>query len=89
MAWKVRLSDHARKDLKKLDRKVATRILRFFHERIEGGKDPRSIGAALVGSELGEFWKYRIGDWRAICSIQDDVVVVLVLMIQNRNQVYK
>lgn len=89
MAWKVRLSDRARKDLKKLDRQVATRILRFFHERIEGGKDPRSIGAALVGSELGEFWKYRIGDWRAICSIQDDVVIVLVLTVQNRNQVYK
>ena len=89
MAWKVRLSDRARKDLKKFDRKVATRILRFFHERIEGGKDPRSIGAALAGSELGEFWKYRIGDWRAICSIQDDVVFVLVLAIQNRNQVYR
>jgi mRNA interferase RelE/StbE len=89
MAWKVRLSDRARKDLKKLDRKVATRVLRFFHERIEGGKDPRIIGAALVGSELGEFWKYRIGDWRAVCSIQDEVVIVLVLTVQQRSQVYK
>ena len=89
MGWKVRISDRARKDLKKLDRKVATRVLRFFHERIEGENDPRSIGAALKGSELGEFWKYRIGDWRAVCSIQDDVVVVLVLTVQHRSQVYK
>ena len=78
MGWKVRLSGRARKDLKKLDRQIATRVLRFFHERIEGGNDPRSIGAALEGSELGELWKYRIGDWRAVCSVQDEAVIVLV-----------
>ena len=89
MGWKVRLSNHALKDLRKLDRKAVTRVLRFFHERIEGGDDPRKIGAALKGSELGEFWKYRIGDWRAVCSIEDDTIVVLVLAVQHRSQVYK
>jgi mRNA interferase RelE/StbE len=89
MGWKVRLSDRARKDLKKLDRQVATRVVRFFHEKIEGGTDPRSIGAPLTGSKLGEFWKYRIEDWRAVCSIQDDIVMVFVLAVRHRNQVYR
>ncbi len=89
MAWEVRLSERARKDLKKLDRQVATRVLRFFHERVEGENDPRSIGAALEGSELGEFWRYRIGDWRAVCRIEDEAVTVLVLTVQHRSQVYK
>ena len=89
MGWKVRLNDRAKKDLNKLDQQVATRILKFFHDRIEGENDPRSIGAALEGSELGEFWKYRIGDWRAICSIEDETVIVFVLTVQHRNQVYK
>ena len=89
MGWKVRLSERARKDLKKLDQQVATRVVKFFRDRIEGGNDQRSIGAALEGSDLGEFWKYRIGDWRAVCSIQDETVIVLVLMVQHRSQVYK
>jgi mRNA interferase RelE/StbE len=89
MAWEVRLSDRARKDLKKLDRQVATRVLRFFYERIKGENDPRSIGTALEGSELGEFWRYRIGDWRAVCRIEDETVTVLVLTVEHRSQVYK
>lgn len=89
MGWKVRLSDRARKDLRKLDRQVAMRVLRFFHERIEGGNDPRGIGAALEGSELGKFWRYRIGDWRAVCRIEDEAVTVLVLTVRHRSQVYK
>jgi mRNA interferase RelE/StbE len=89
MEWNVSLSDHARKDLKKLDRQVAVRVLKFFRDRIEGGADPRRIGSALVGSELGEFWKYRIGDWRAVCFIQDEMVTVLVLTVQHRSQVYQ
>ena len=89
MAWEVRLSDRARKDLKKLDRQVATRVLGFFHERIKGENDPRSIGTALEGSKLGEFWRYRIGDWRAVCRIEDEAVTVLVLTVQHRSEVYK
>ena len=89
MAWEVRLSDRARKDLKKLDRQVAARVLRFFHDKVQGENEPRGIGAALKGSELGDFWKYRVGDWRAVCSIQDEKALVLVLTIRHRSQVYK
>ena len=51
--------------------------------------DPRSIGEALKGSKLGEFWKYRVGDWRIIASIEDDALRILVVRIGNRREVYR
>jgi len=89
LAWKVEFSEGAKKSLSRLDKQVATRILRFLTERVAVADDPRSLGDALVGSTFGEFWKYRVGDWRLVCSIQDDRVVVYVLKIGNRREVYK
>jgi mRNA interferase RelE/StbE len=51
--------------------------------------DPRSIGEALKGSELGEFWKYRVGDWRGICKIRDRQILIIVLGLGNRREVYR
>jgi mRNA interferase RelE/StbE len=90
MAWKVKISDNAKKELRKLDKQMAERILAFFRDRfVRKGLDPRSIGDALEGSKLGEFWRYRIGDWRAICKIQDDQILIIVLKIDHRRQVYR
>ena len=89
MAWTVELSQGARKDLKGLDPPVARRILKFLKERIATEEDPRRVGEALEGSRLGEFWKYRAGDWRMICHIQDEMVLVLVLPVGHRSTVYK
>jgi mRNA interferase RelE/StbE len=89
LAWKIEFSEGAKKSIGKLDRQVASRIVRFLSERVAALDDPRSIGEALTGSTLGEFWKYRVGDWRLVCSIQDDKVVVYVLKIGNRREVYK
>ena len=89
MAWRVELSEGARKTLSKLDKPVSKRILAFLEERVAALKDPRSIGGALSGSKLGEFWKYRVGDWRLVCSIQDDRLIVYALKIGNRKEVYK
>ncbi|HQR04245.1 MAG: type II toxin-antitoxin system RelE/ParE family toxin [Proteobacteria bacterium] len=89
MAWKVELSSLARKNLEELDPQHARRILAFLHERISGLEDPRSIGEALKGSRLGSFWKYRVGDYRVIASIEDDVLRVLVVRIGNRREVYR
>ncbi len=89
MAWKIEFSEGAKKSIEKLDRQVASRIVRFLSERVVALDDPRSIGEALTGSTLGEFWKYRVGDWRLVCSIQDDKIVVYVLKIGNRREVYK
>ena len=61
----------------------------FLHERVARLDDPRSIGEALRGSRLGEFWKYRVGDYRLICKIEDDRLVVLVLRVGNRKEIYR
>ncbi|MGD0792217.1 MAG: type II toxin-antitoxin system RelE/ParE family toxin [Terriglobales bacterium] len=88
MAWKIKLSPTALKQLDKLDKPVEQRILKFLHQRVEKLDDPRKIGARLQGP-LSEFWKYRVGDYRLICSLEDDRFVVLVLRIGHRREVYK
>ncbi len=89
MAWAIELSEQTRKQLKKLDKPVAKRITSFLGERLASLDDPRSIGEALKGSELGAFWKYRVGDYRLICEIDDGVLKVLVVRIGNRREVYR
>ena len=65
------------------------RILKFLHARVAKLDDPRSIGEALHGSRLGEFWKCRVGDYRLICKIEDDRLVVLLLRIGDRKEIYR
>ena len=67
----------------------ARRILKFLHERVAKLDDPRSIGEALHGSRLGEFWKYRVGDYRLICRLEDRRLVVLVLRVGHRKEIYR
>lgn len=68
MAWAIEFERSAERELNKLGQDAAKRILRFLHERIAPVDDPRAIGEALKGSKLGEFWKYRVGDYRFIAS---------------------
>jgi mRNA interferase RelE/StbE len=89
MAWKVELDPAAERELGKLDPQVARRILAFLHGRVAVLDDPRSIGEALKGSRLGEFWKYRVGDCRIISSIEDGALRILVVRIANRREVYR
>jgi len=89
MAWTIEIDPAAAKELNKLDPVSIKRILKFLHERVSNLDDPRSIGEALKGSKLGEFWKYRIGDYRVISRIEDGKMVVLVVKIGNRRDVYK
>ncbi|WP_333710811.1 type II toxin-antitoxin system RelE/ParE family toxin [Malikia spinosa] len=89
MAWKVELSSQALKALGQLDAQVARRILTFLHDRVAPLEDPRSIGEALKGSKLGEFWKYRVGDYRIISSIEDGALRILVVKVGNRREVYR
>ncbi|ODU49007.1 MAG: addiction module toxin RelE, partial [Thiobacillus sp. SCN 63-374] len=58
-------------------------------ERLASLDDPRSIGQALRGSELGEFWKYRVGDWRLVCQIKDAKILITVVRLGNRREVYR
>jgi mRNA interferase RelE/StbE len=89
MAWKIEVDPAAAKELGKIDPQAARRIVKFLQERVSLLDDPRSIGEALKGSALGEFWKYRVGDYRIISSIQDSVVTILVVRIGNRRDVYR
>ena len=74
MAWKVELDEAAEHELDKLDPQVARRILSFLFDRVAKLDDPRSIGESLKGSKLGAFWKYRVGDYRIVASIEDDAL---------------
>jgi len=88
MAWKIELSPAAVRELEKLDKQHARRILKFLHERVAKLDNPRSVGQALRGSELGEFWKYRVGPFRIICKLVDERLIVVVVRIGDRKEVY-
>ena len=89
MAWAVEFDPDAIKDLKKLDKQVQARILEFLRERLAPLNNPRELGEAPAGSKLGNYWKYRVGDWRMICDLQDQRIVVRVLRVGNRREVYR
>jgi mRNA interferase RelE/StbE len=80
MAWRVELSETADRELSKLDTKRARRILKFLNERVAKADDKRS---------LGEFWKYRVGDYRLICHIVDKRLVVLAQRVGHRREIYR
>ncbi len=89
MAWRIEFDPAAAKELRKLDRPVQQRLLGFMRLRVAPLDDPRTIGEALAGERLGAFWKYRVGDWRLICDIQDDRIVVRVLRLGHRRETYR
>lgn len=89
MAWLIEFEDAAKKDLARLDKQIARRITEFLRNRLAPVDDPRSLGHALKGSKLGDFWRYRVGDYRIVCEIQDLAVRVLVVRIANRRDVYR
>jgi mRNA interferase RelE/StbE len=88
LTWTVEWDDRARRELRRLDRQTQRNILRYFSERIATEEDPKRFGRALQ-HELQGLWRYRIGDYRAICHIEDDHLIVLVLGIGHRRQVYR
>jgi len=89
MVWRVEFSPAADRELDKLDPQHAKRILKFLFERVAAVDGPRSIGEALKGASLGAFWKYRVGDYRIVCAIEDDALRVLVVRVGNRREVYR
>jgi mRNA interferase RelE/StbE len=89
LAWRIEFDDASKKDLEKLNKQTARRITAFLRERVAVLDDPCSIGEALKGSRLGAFWKYRVGDYRIITSIEDGALRILVVRIGNRREVYR
>jgi mRNA interferase RelE/StbE len=89
LAWQIEFDPEALKELKKLDRPVLQRIVGFLGTRIANSKHPREIGERLSGDALGTYWKYRLGDWRIVCEIIEQRVIVRVLRIGHRSAVHK
>ena len=89
MAWRIEYSKDAEKEIAKLDLQIAQRIIRFMGSRVAKLENPRSIGEELTGSKLGNYWKYRVGDYRIIADIQDTKLCVQVVRLGNRREVYR
>ena len=89
MAWTVELDPAVEKELTKLDPQQAKRILQFLFERITHLDNPRSVGEALKGSRLSSLWKYRVGNYRIISSIEDNISRILVVKIGDRKEIYR
>ena len=88
MAWTLRISDTAKRQLKKLDRSTAQALLRYLNRLLLEAENPRQRGKALTANLTG-LWRYRVGDYRLICDLQDGELVVLVLQIAHRSEAYR
>ena len=89
MAYRVELSESANRALSNLDAQNRRRILKFLQERVAKLDNRRAVGEALEGSRLGELWKHRVGDYRLVCKIADEVLIVLVLRVAHRREIYR
>ena len=89
MAWTINYTESALRQLKKLDQSIALRVVDYMDERVATVDDPRTLGKNLVGPKLSDYWRYRVGDIRVICNIQDGEMCVLVIEIGNRREIYR
>ncbi|NWK54913.1 type II toxin-antitoxin system RelE/ParE family toxin [Verrucomicrobiaceae bacterium N1E253] len=87
MSWDYSFTSRARKELKKLGHESARKIIRFLDERVCEADNPRQHGKALKGS-LDEYWRYRIKNFQILCEIKDDTLIVLVVKVGHRRNVY-
>lgn len=88
MAWKIEFAPRVEKELKRIGKSEAKRILDYLVERVASSKDPRQLGKPLKGN-LTEYWRYRVGDYRVVCEIQDTKMVVLVVRVGHRKEIYR
>jgi mRNA interferase RelE/StbE len=89
LAWIIKYTESSSKQLKKLDKQTALRVLDYMDERVAVSDNPRSLGKSLKGPKIGEYWRYRVGDIRVICNIVDGQMMVLVIEVGNRREVYR
>ena len=88
MGWTIEYSPEAIRQLNNLDKTIRQRVFMYLDNHIQGCKNPRYFGEPLV-TNLAGLWRYRVGDYRIICRIQDEIVVVLVLTVGHRREIYK
>jgi len=88
LAWRIEFTGEAKKQLKKIGHTQAKRIRDYLRQRIEPLDDPRQIGKPLKG-HLSNLWRYRVGDYRLVCELRDEVLVVLIVRIGHRKEIYR
>jgi len=88
VSWDYEIDDRALQELKKLDRNTQRRIIRFLDERIAHSDNPQVLGKPLKG-KLATYWRYRVGDYRLICHLQQRKLLVVVIAIGHRREVYR
>jgi mRNA interferase RelE/StbE len=88
LGWKISFTKTALKQLAKLDKPTANLIVRFIEEKIASSDDARRYGHALTGDQKGR-WRYRIGDYRIICELRDNELVVIVVTVGHRKEIYR
>lgn len=85
--WIIEWDDRAVKELRKIDKVMQSAILKYL-KKVMTSDNPKIFGKPLVGSKKG-FWRYRVGDYRLICSIEEDIFTVLILAVGHRNSIYE
>ncbi len=88
MSWAYRFDERALKELRKLDRKAQQDIINYLDGRVAGKNDPRRFGKALH-ADLADLWRYRVGDYRILCQIKDGLLLVLVISVGHRKNIYR
>jgi mRNA interferase RelE/StbE len=88
LVWTIEITRTAEKQIKKLDTTAQKSIVRFLRDRLKSAEKPRQWGKPLHGDKQG-LWRYRVGDYRLICDIQDEKITVLVLEVAHRKDVYR
>jgi mRNA interferase RelE/StbE len=87
LAWTIEFSQTARRQIRRIDKLWQLRILQYLDAKVARRADPRSLGKPLRGDKHG-FWRYRVGDYRIICQIEDNTLVILVVTLGHRGKVY-
>ena len=88
MVWTIEITRTAEKQIKKLDAQAQKSIVRFLRERLKSTENPRQWGKPLHGDKRG-LWRYRVGDYRLICEIQDERITILVVEVAHRKDIYR
>lgn len=89
MAWRIEITERAARQIKKLDSSEAARIRTYLRDRIAPLDHPRRVGTPLRGSRLSNYWRYRAGDYRILCELRDDDLLVLVIEVGHRRSIYR
>ena len=89
MTWRIEFEQSALREFEKLSHSERARILAFLKDRLAARADPRQLGQPLKGSTLGEFWRYRVGHYRIVARLRDDALVILIIRVGHRRDVYR